>query len=614
MTKFGNSEFNGKPTYYYNLDVIISVGYRVKSQNGILFRKWATNVLKDYMLKGYAINQRRLEYLEKAVKLIDIANRVDEKFENSDAKEILKVIGKYSKALDLLDDYDHKSLEKPKGSNSEKQIKYDDCIKIINKLRFNEESDIFAIERNKGLEAIIGNIYQTFDGVDVYKSVEEKAANFLYMIVKNHVFVDGNKRIAATLFIYFLNFYDILYKDNNHVVDNNTLASLTLLIAQSNPKEKEVIIEPATLTATAIDKIQATNKLKFYIQPSLENRKYKISGTAWLDANKNGQREETETLLPNMQVMLVYKENGKLVKDAKTDMPKKITTDENGKYEFLNLDKGEYLVVFIYDTEKYSVTEFNAQGVEPSINSDAIEFEMEIEGSNKKVAVSDVLKIEDTDIRDIDIGLYIAEKFDLKLDKHISKITLTTPTIGTQVYNKNNEKLSKVEVLNKNVGQSSFIVEYKIIVTNEGTAAGYVKKVVDYLPKEAKFNSELNKDWFLAKDGNAYNSILADVKLEPGQSKELTLVLSYNITEDLIGNIVNNNAEIYESYNEQGLQDIDSKAGNKIPTEDDMSNADIAVSIVTGKIVGYTTLTLFILAILVFGIYEIKKQVLDKKI
>lgn len=245
VAKFATTAKDGK-TYqveYYNLDMIISVGYRVKSQNGIVIRKWANKILKDYMLKGYAINQRRLEYLEKAVKLIDIANRVDEKFENSDAKEILKVIGKYSKALDLLGDYDHKSLEKPKGSNSEKQIKYDDCIKIINKLRFNEESDIFAIERNKGLEAIIGNIYQTFDGVDVYKSVEEKAANFLYMIVKNHVFVDGNKRIAATLFIYFLNFYDILYKDNNHVVDNNTLASLTLLIAQSNPKEKEVMID-----------------------------------------------------------------------------------------------------------------------------------------------------------------------------------------------------------------------------------------------------------------------------------------------------------------------------------------------------------------------------------
>ena len=245
VAKFATTAKDGK-TYqveYYNLDMIISVGYRVKSQNGIVIRKWANKILKDYMLKGYAINQRRLEYLEKTVKLIDIANRVDEKFENSDAKEILKVIGKYSKALDLLDDYDHKTLEKPKGSNSEKQIKYDDCIKIINKLRFNEESDIFAIERNKGLEAIIGNIYQTFDGVDVYKNVEEKAANFLYMIVKNHVFVDGNKRIAATLFIYFLSFYDILYKDNNQTIDNNTLASLTLLIAQSNPKEKEVMID-----------------------------------------------------------------------------------------------------------------------------------------------------------------------------------------------------------------------------------------------------------------------------------------------------------------------------------------------------------------------------------
>ena len=245
VAKFATTAKDGK-TYqveYYNLDMIISVGYRVKSQNGIVFRKWANKILKDYMLKGYAINQRRLEYLEKTVKLIDIANRVDEKVENSDAKEILKVIGKYSKALDLLDDYDHKTLEKPKGSSSEKQIKYDDCIKIINKLRFNEESDIFAIERNKGLEAIIGNIYQTFDGVDVYKNVEEKAANFLYMIVKNHVFVDGNKRIAATLFIYFLSFYDILYKDNNQTIDNNTLASLTLLIAQSNPKEKEVMID-----------------------------------------------------------------------------------------------------------------------------------------------------------------------------------------------------------------------------------------------------------------------------------------------------------------------------------------------------------------------------------
>ena len=158
MTKFGNSEFSGKPTYYYNLDVIISVGYRVKSQNGIIFRKWASKILKDYMLQGYAVNQKRLEYLEKTVKLIDIANRIDENLNNSDAQEILKVIGNYSKALDLLDDYDHRTLLKPKGNNSKKQIKYEDCLDVINKLRFNQESSLFAIERNNGLEAIINNI------------------------------------------------------------------------------------------------------------------------------------------------------------------------------------------------------------------------------------------------------------------------------------------------------------------------------------------------------------------------------------------------------------------------------------------------------------------------
>ncbi len=233
----------GRKSKLYNLDVIISVGYRVKSKNGVIFRQWANRILKDYMLKGYAVNQRRLEYLEKTVKLIDIANRIDERLEGDDAKEILKVIGGYSKALDLLDDYDHRTLKKIKGNTDERMIKYEDCLDVIEKLRFNQESSLFAVERDKGLESIIGNIYQSFTGQDIYNSIEEKGANFLYLIVKNHVFVDGNKRIAATLFIYFLNFYGILYKNGQQTIDNNTLAALTLLIAESNPKEKEVIID-----------------------------------------------------------------------------------------------------------------------------------------------------------------------------------------------------------------------------------------------------------------------------------------------------------------------------------------------------------------------------------
>ena len=228
---------------YYNLDMIISVGYRVKSKNGVIFRKWANKVIKDYLIKGYAVNNKRLEYLEKTIKLIDIAGRIDNDLTGNEAKGIIKVINNYSKALNLLDDYDHKRLVKPNGTKNNNKITYEDCINIVGKLKFNSDSDIFALERNEGLKSIVATIYQSFDGKDLYPTIEEKAANFLYLITKNHVFIDGNKRIAATLFIYFLKFYNLLYSPKGQVIDNNTLVAITLLIAQSNPKEKEVLID-----------------------------------------------------------------------------------------------------------------------------------------------------------------------------------------------------------------------------------------------------------------------------------------------------------------------------------------------------------------------------------
>ena len=228
---------------YYNLDMIISVGYRVKSQNGVIFRKWANKVLKDYMIKGYAVNQKRLEYLEKTIKLIDIAGRIDTELKADEAREIIKVINNYSNALNLLDCYDHKLITKPTGTEDNKKITYEDCISIVNKLKFNSDSNLFALERDNGLKAIIDTIYGSFDGKDLYPSVQEKAANFLYLITKNHTFIDGNERIAATLFIYFLEFYNILYKGNRQVIDNNTLVAITLLIAESNPKEKDILID-----------------------------------------------------------------------------------------------------------------------------------------------------------------------------------------------------------------------------------------------------------------------------------------------------------------------------------------------------------------------------------
>lgn len=237
---FANSD---RPVSLYNLDVIISVGYRVKSQNGVIFRKWANKVLKDYLLKGYAVNQKRLEYLEKTIKLIDIAGRIDTELKGTEAQEIIKVINSYSNALNLLDDYDHKRITKPNGTKDNKKITYEDCMDIVNKLKFNSDSSLFALERDEGLKAIIGTIYQSFDGNDLYSSIQEKAANFLYLIIKNHTFIDGNKRIAATLFIYFLEFYSILYNGNEQVIDNNTLVAVTLLIAQSDPREKDILID-----------------------------------------------------------------------------------------------------------------------------------------------------------------------------------------------------------------------------------------------------------------------------------------------------------------------------------------------------------------------------------
>ena len=242
MRKFGNSEFSDKPTNYYNLD-IISVGYRVNSKQGIIFRKWANKILKDYLIKGYAVNNKRLEYLEKTIKLIDIAGRIDIELKGSEAKEIIKVINNYSTALNLLDDYDHKTITKPKGTTNDNKITYEDCMDIVSKLKFGSNSNLFALERNQGLKTIIGAIYQSFNGKDLYTTIEEKSANFLYLITKNHTFIDGNKRIAATLFIYFLEFYNLLYKNGKQVIDNHTLVAITLLIAESNPKEKDILID-----------------------------------------------------------------------------------------------------------------------------------------------------------------------------------------------------------------------------------------------------------------------------------------------------------------------------------------------------------------------------------
>lgn len=227
-----------KPIILYDLDIIIGVGYRVKSKRGITFRRWATKVLKEHLIQGYTINQKRLEQLEKTVRLIEIADSIKT---NDKSKEIISIINNYSKALNLLTDYDNKEIIKPKGNKSNLKISYEECKTIINKLDY--RGNLFGLERDKGLQSIINDIYQTYNNKELYQSIEEKASNLLYLIIKNHIFIDGNKRIAATIFIYFLNKHNILYKNNKKVIDNNTLVSLTILIAESNPNDKNILID-----------------------------------------------------------------------------------------------------------------------------------------------------------------------------------------------------------------------------------------------------------------------------------------------------------------------------------------------------------------------------------
>ncbi len=240
-TQFAQSD---KPVGLYSLDVIISVGYRVRSLRGIAFRKWANKVLKDYLVQGYAVNQKRLEALNKT---IDIQNRMLSYSLNIDKEELSKVINEYTRALDLLDSYDHQTLVKPKGNKSDYLMTYQEAREIIDSMKFKDMSQVFGVEKEQDkLNGIISQVYQNVFGQELYPSIEEKAAHLLYFLVKDHPFADGCKRIAATLFINFLYKSGHLYRDNKQIISNEALVALTILTAESTPNEMEIIVKLIT--------------------------------------------------------------------------------------------------------------------------------------------------------------------------------------------------------------------------------------------------------------------------------------------------------------------------------------------------------------------------------
>lgn len=231
----GNCEVE-RNVEYYNLDVIISVGYRIKSKRGVEFRRWANSVLKQYILNGYAVNDIRIRQLGEVIRIMTRPEN------ESDSRQVLSVIEKYSSALDLLDAYDHQNMTRPEGNRATYVLSYEECMDVIQSMRFGDESDLFGKEKDDSFKGSIGNIYQSFGEREIYESLEEKAANLLYFITKNHSFFDGNKRIAATIFLYFLDKNKALFIDGQKKIEDAALVALTIMIAESRPEEKEMMI------------------------------------------------------------------------------------------------------------------------------------------------------------------------------------------------------------------------------------------------------------------------------------------------------------------------------------------------------------------------------------
>ncbi len=241
VANFATTASDGKSynVEHYSLDMIISVGYRVKSKRGIEFRRWANDVLKQYIMKGYAVNEKRLAALNKTVEIQSkiIANTLD-----IEEAEVLRAVKLYTDALVLLDQYDHQSLSKPEGNKPVYRITYEDCRNMINHMEDSFSSDVFGVEKEAGkVEGILAAVYQDVFGGEVYPSLEEKAANLLYFMIKDHPFADGCKRIAASLFLEFLDKNDALIRDGQKVISDGALVAITLMIAESNPEEKDIM-------------------------------------------------------------------------------------------------------------------------------------------------------------------------------------------------------------------------------------------------------------------------------------------------------------------------------------------------------------------------------------
>lgn len=333
---------------------------------------------------------------------------------------------------------------------------------------------------------------------------------------------------------------------------------------------------------------------------------YKISGYVWVDEDENGKRDTKEELLKDIRVMAIDVLTGEIAKTIAGE-DARATTNGAGAYVIENLKKGDYIVAFYYDTAIYTVTKYKANGISDIQNSDAIERKITQNGEESLAGVTDTISLTRS-ISNIDLGLTTREKFDLKLEKNIVRVSSQNKE-GTKTYPCDNSKLAQIPITGNQLNNSTIVIEYRIKITNEGTLDGFAKNIVDYIPKELSFNSELNPEWYLGNDGNLYTTYLADKAIPAGGSAEISLVLTKKLSENSTG-IINNNAEIKESYNEHGLKDRDSSPGNKTQGEDDQDSADVLITVRTGgTYVAVSIVIVFVLILLAIGIYIIREKI-----
>lgn len=340
--------------------------------------------------------------------------------------------------------------------------------------------------------------------------------------------------------------------------------SITHIIEADTSRGATVVEKSSTALGNSNNAVQNTNVVKTY----------KVTGTAWLDDNKDGKRDEYEPKLNDVKASLVDVNTGYIVKN--------VTTDSKGTYTFSGVEEGDYLVMFEYDTVKYTVTTYQKSDVETNVNSDAIVTQVEQNGRKRNAAVTDTITVKDGSISNIDLGLVLADTFDLKLDKTITKVTVQNK-VGTTNQEFDKTQLAKMDIAGKYLSGSVVYIEYNIAVSNIGDIAGYAKKIVDYIPEGMTFKSELNPDWYTGTDGMLYTTALENIELQKGETREIKLVLTKQMTEENTG-IVNNIAEIYEDYNIYGISDKNSTPGNKVQNENDMSSADTMLTVKTGEV------------------------------